>query len=314
MKNIKQHLQQFREMSLSRKVQLVSAGVLTIGLMTAIPVYAWFTNQKKAAEMFKVEYPNSLYINAAYREDQKYFEFDAININDYAKDPLTGSKIIKSGEPVFVEKYSYVFSVSGSSTNEFVLQMAHTNNNKFTYKIYDAKQFDDVDDAKSEANNDTSKIIKYTPNPCGHTENPIQVDGDTYVDAPPENLPPTALYYVKGNAIDGTYRNPKIVTPVNAGNDGEGNNGEGNEEETTVKLAEKDTNESFYFNTYGDNLKVDDRAVPLYWQGNVSVTTDANKNFCKYFILEVSWDEDEQDHQLASKETDMVYFSVKRIS
>ena len=40
---------------------------------------------------------------------------------------------------------------------------------------------------------------------------------------------------------------------------------------------------------------------------------DANKNFCKYFILVVSWNNDQQLTQ-ERKESDLIYLSVQRLS
>ena len=51
-------------------VILIVAAVLSVCLLIAIPVAAWFGNQRKAAELQKIKYPNALFINAAYREDQ----------------------------------------------------------------------------------------------------------------------------------------------------------------------------------------------------------------------------------------------------
>ena len=318
MKNI---IKKYKELTLSKKVQLITAIILTVGLMSAIPVYAWFTSQKKAAEMYKVQYPNSLYINAAHREDQSNLKLDGININEYAKDPITGAVLVdENEEKIKVEKYQYVFSVSGSSTSEFMLQMAHTNNNLFTYTLYEAENFISCTENNNNetvtytlngqtitgsqktatiSEEDKNRIVKYTHKANTHNENTLQVIGDNYV-----NDTESDLYYVRNvSAISGTnigYKNKDTSKPFSENN-------------TTNFFAKKDVNDSFYSKTYGSNTNVDIRSVPLYWQGNISVTTDSNKNFCKYFILEVTWDDDEQAAQTA-KETDMVYFSVKRIS
>ena len=307
---MKNQIKKFKELTLSKKVQLITAILLTTGLITAIPVYAWFSNQKKAAEMYKVQYPNSLYINAAHREDQSNLKLDGININEYAKDPITGVLLTDNeGEKIKVEKYQYVFSVSGSSTSEFTLQMAHTNNNLFTYTLYEADNYtsctkndengtitytlvgqDITGTEKTTTIPDVNKdrIVKYTHKVNTHNENTLQVIGDTYV----KNVE-SDLYYVRSSSE---------ITGTNIGYKNQ-----------SGSLAIKSTDNSFYTKTYGDNLNVEEHSVPLYWQGNISVTTDSNKNFCKYFVLEVTWNDNEQAAQ-TKKETDMVYFSVKRIS
>ena len=314
MKNI---IKKFSELTLSKKIQLITALVLTTGLLIAIPVYAWFNRQKKAAEMFKVEYPNSLYINAAHREDKCYLKLDGININGYAKDSITGEILTENGEKVKVTKYQYVFSVSGSSTSVFTLQMAHTNNNLFKYTLYEADNYascsgstvNDVTNytlsgeningaAKTttipEVNKD--RIIKYEHKANTHNENQLQVIGDNYV-----KDSQSTVYYLRD------------ATAVNAAGSGYQN------EDTSNPFSQNSTNyyaqttDTYYEKTYGDNTNVEIHSVPLYWQGNINVNTDNNKNFCKYFVLEITWDDDEQATQ-TEKETDMIYFAVKRVS
>lgn len=303
MKNI---ISKFKELPVSKKIQLIAALVLTVVLFVSIPVYAWFTNQKKAAELFKVQYPNSLYINAAHREDQAYFKLDGINFNQYLKDPITNQFLLDENEKkIKITKLRYVFAVSGSSTNEFTLQMAHTTNNNFNYKIYEAMQFDDLDAAKSFLYQDTTeneetnaesqdsseglgkeyvdKIVVYKQNANSHNENKLLVLGDEYVDAST-----SMLYYV----IQDELSSEKIGYKNRSGS-----------------LAINDVNNNYYNKTYGTNANVEPHAVPLYWQGNVKVTPDSNKIFCKYFVLEVTCGETPYD-----KETDMIYFSVRRFS
>ena len=316
MKNI---IKKFSELTLSKKIQLITALVLTTGLLIAIPVYAWFNRQKKAAEMFKVEYPNSLYINAAHREDKCYLKLDGININGYAKDTITGELLTNnSGEKIKVTKYQYIFSVSGSSTNVFTLQMAHTNNNLFKYTLYEADNYEScaestVDDLTSytlsgvdingspktttiSGSNNKDRIIKYEHKANTHNENQLQVIGDNYV---------------KDSASDVYYL--RAASAIDVSGSGYKNEDTSNSfpQNSTNYFAK--TNDSYYTKTYGDNTNVEIHSVPLYWQGDINVANDSNKNFCKYFVLEVTWDEDEQAIQ-TEKETDMIYFSVKRVS
>lgn len=282
---MKKIMAKFKKLSKSRKIQLIIAVMLTVGLMVIIPVYAWFASQKKAAEMFKVEYPNALYINAAHREDRINFKLDGININEYAVNPVT-RKLIENedGDPVKIEKMAYVFSVSGSNTTSFTLQLGYTTNNKFTYTVYEASQYSTSEAAMAAAGDNIDRIVRYKQNAGSHTENGLQIIGDEYVDDATSDL-----YYVRSTtALTGTFLNPGSSSGTAA---------------TTGK---------YYEDTYGDNTNVQLNAVPLYWQKTgIAVTSDSNKNFCKYFILEVTWDSEEQ-LLLEEKETDMIYFSVKR--
>ncbi|SEF92129.1 hypothetical protein SAMN04487934_10536 [Eubacterium ruminantium] len=271
------------------KIQLVVALFLTIALMAIIPVYAWFANQKKAAEMFKVEYPNSLYINAAHREDRVYFDLAGININDYKYDAVTRQPVVDgNGDPIIISKMAYVFSVSGSNTNNFVLQIGHTTNNQFTYTVYEATQKATAEEAMTLAGNNSDLIVRYKQHAESHTENSIQVTYDPVV----TNATSELFYVRNATSLSGSYLNTGGTSGTAA---------------TTGK---------YYTKTYGDNTYVQTYAVPLYWQSNnipVTSITDSNKNFVKYFILEVTWDRDQQA-SIEDKETDIIYFSVKRVN
>ena len=290
-------LNKFKSLSVMQRAEVIAAMVLTIAVFIAVPVYAWFSYQRKAAEMFKVEYPNALYINAAHREDRIFFDLDAININDYKLDPQTKSLIKDlNGDPIKVTQMMYVFSVSGSNATSFRLQMAHTTNNLFTYTLYEAKQYTTYSDASTAANGENDLIVRYDQHTDSHTENTIQVIGDLY----DENDNTTdSLFYVKGNALSGSYVNPDT---------------------TNTQFGLKDTDNKYYSQTYGDDTKVQANAVPKYWQSDVTLKTtgndkelDANKQFCKYFILVVTWDNAQQLTQ-EKKESDLIYFSVKRLN
>lgn len=306
---MKKAINRFRELPSSKRVQLIAAVLLTVGLLIAIPVYAWFMNQKKAAEMYKVEFPNALYVNAAHREDRIYFALDGININEYAVDPITGETVTDSnGNAVTVQKYRYVFTVSGSNTNSFTLQLAHTTNNLFTYTIYEAEQYKSEDDlyrkngagefvdsedqvleegaAKVFKEGITrDKVVKYGSHKNSHNENDLEVYGDDYVDNSDADF-----YYVMTNKLDteGAYVNKAPAGTIAYDND-------------------------TYFNkTYDTYKNAEDHARPAYWQAaNLSADPDTNKVFCKYYVLEVTWNDKQQKDQ-TKKETDLVYLSAKR--
>lgn len=268
MKNL---IDKFKGLTVSKKIQIIAAMIFTIALLVTIPVYAWFTNQKKAAEMFKIEYPNALYINVAHREDQVNFALDGINVNAYQLN-ADGSIKEENGTPVKITEERYVFSVSGSNTNQFVLQMAHTNNNLFTYKIYAATE--------QTKEPDSGTYVEYKAT----GENTMVFTGDTVS----KN---DSLYYVKGAEVSGSYLNM----------------------DSGASVAKSGTSNAEYYKTYGNNTNVESHAVPSYWQATINADQGANKQFCKYFILEVTWNNTVQATQTA-KETDLVYFSVTRKS
>lgn len=292
---MKKRIKKLSGSSLFGNPLILAAEIMAVALAVSIPAYAWFANQMKAAEMFKVGYPDALYINAAHREDRIFFDLDGIDINEYRLDPYTQKQITDvSGNAIKVDQKMYAFSVSGSNTTAFRLQMAHTTNNLFTYTLYEADQFDNYSDALAAANDNTELIVRYDQNLDSHTENTIQVIGDIY-----SNTTNTLYYVRKSTPLTGSYRNS---------------------ESSNNQLGIKDADNKYYAMTYGDDINVQANAVPKYWVSDVTLKTsgadkevDANKNFCKYFILVVTWDDNQQKQQ-TEKETDLVYFAVRRVN
>ena len=171
----------FLALSAIRKIELIVAMVCTVLLIISIPVLAWFSNQRKIAELQKIKYPNSLYINAAYREDQAYFGLDTIDINDYKLTESGGYVTDVNGNAVRITEKQYVFSVSGTNTEYFILQLAHTNNNLFSYKIYNATQYDEAHYSELTPAQ-KANCVKFVTTNDSHTENPLQVEGDEIVE------------------------------------------------------------------------------------------------------------------------------------
>jgi len=187
------------------------------------------------------------------------------------------------GIPEYREKDHrlYAFSVSGEGTTNFTLQLAHTNNNELTYKIYEATQTS----AKPSTGFENFDYVHYERHMGSddNSENPLTGFSD--------DLSVKDAYYIKGSEVQGENKNPDTSNPV---------------------LAKKDTSDKYYIKTYGENDNVQANAVPTYWQKNITLNrSDINSNtkqFCKYYILEVSWTASQKN----SKETDMIYLAVKR--
>ena len=278
MKNV---IKKFNTLPTKKKAALLTAVVLTVALSVAIPVAAWFYSQRKAAELYKVEFPNSLYLNAAQREDRMYFNMNAIS--PYKVDPITGSlEHDNNGKLIPVTSQKYVFAVSGSNTKSYKLQLAHTNNNQFTYTIYPAKQYDTESDIPSGTSE--NDIVLYGMHANSHEENSMQVEDDNYSET-------GTRYYVKqASALPGKYQNNKPVSPI---------------------IRAKD-DDSFYEENYGSLTNVQPDDIASYWQSEtVPVTLTSNKNFCHYYIIEVTW-ELRGDNTFEDKETDMVYITASR--
>lgn len=292
---MKKFLHRIRLKSIPKKVQIIIALLWTVSLIISFSVYAWFGSQRKAAEIYKVEYPNSLYINAAHREDRMYFGLDAVDVNDYVRDENGNPVKDDNGSMIPITEKKYVFTVSGSNAVNFKLQMVHTNNNLFKYEIYEANQYDylsenapeDTDSAKIVPDNTSpDKVIEFKTHPDGYNENPLIFASD-----PVNQSSEETKYYVIGNKVNGKYLNNAAVGADN--------------------LALN--NDKYYNENYGNNTNVEAHAIPSYWQVTLPANPDANKQFCRYFVLRVTWNTEEQNAN-KKKETDIIYFSVERES
>ena len=277
---IKELIEKIKNLPLKKRIVLLVTVILTAVLCVAVVVVAWFYRQRKAAEMYKVEFPNSLYLNAAQREDRMYFNMNAIS--QYKIDPVTDSPVHdEQGNLIPVNSQKYVFAVSGSSVKNYKIQLAHTNNNQFTYKIYPATQYDTANDVPSGTSEDD--IVLYNMHADSHNENTMQIVNDEYSES-------GSKYYVKGSAVvPGEYKNDKTDVPKEAESSG-----------------------PYYEENYGSLTNVQKDDIPSYWQSeSIPVTWDSNKKFCHYYIIEVTW-EKRAGLTFESKETDMVYITASR--
>ena len=126
----------------NNKRLLTAAVVLTVMLAVSIPAAAWFSNQRGIVTMTKIQSPAALSIGAGNQESCAYIDMSGIDVTD----PEVTSK-------------DFVFCVYSRATtgNSYMLQLAHTTNIAFTYKIYRAEGITD-----SEGNPvDTAAAIRY---------------------------------------------------------------------------------------------------------------------------------------------------------
>ena len=269
-----------------KKMALVTAIVMTLSLIITIPAYAWFNEQKKAAELYKVEFPNALYLNAAHREDRMYFNMNAIS--PYKIDPVTGGLAHDNdGKVIPVTSQQYVFSVSGKNTQKYTLQLAHTNNNQFTYTIYPA-----TENASKPSGVSDDYIVEYKLNANSRNENELgSINNDTY----DKNDGTTIKYYVRSTSPVSTSTSHGYLNNV-----------------TTNPMKAKN-NDTYYAENYPNSMtNVDDDDIPSYWLSDeIPVESDSNKKFCHYYVLEVTWG-NRPSSGIENKETDMVYITAER--
>lgn len=110
----------------NKKVMLILSAVLIVVLAISLPIYAWFSNRKGLVTMTKVQSPIALNIGAGNKESCAYIDMSGIDVED--KENTTKSK-------------NFVFCVYSTVTQDnYNIQLAHTTNIPFTYKIYKASE------------------------------------------------------------------------------------------------------------------------------------------------------------------------------
>ncbi|MBR6046243.1 MAG: hypothetical protein IKP47_11465 [Ruminococcus sp.] len=352
MSKIKQVFERIGRLPRKTKIKTMLILAFVVCLTVSAGVYAWFNAQKKAAEMFKVEFPNALYINAGHREDRVNFELGAIDVEQldgYETDeygniiyfaPNTYDTPLylfdngvqqfneddspkydtENGVPHKVKSKQYAFSVSGAGMDSFILQLGHTTNNKLNYRIYNAEQFTTIGAAITAATWDEVNPGTGEEEPVVHYESIVKYD--TSANSHTEGQPVVAY----DPFDDSEEANPTTLYYVKKGaalTDLSTGKGYLNQDGSS-KLAKKQTSDTYYKETYKTYTNVQDNAVPLYCQAVIPdpadeddlIEIDENKGFSRYFILEVTWQTNELGQSLANqsedKETDMLYLSAKR--
>lgn len=295
----------FKGLKKGKKIQFVTASVLTISLMVAIPTYAWFSFQREIARLERIKSPDVLFITAADREDKINIDMNNIDVN---------AKWNTSPDETPATYKYFVFAVAGQYVTSYNLQLAHTKNNNYKYEIFEAygttTEPSDVEEKDYVAYDRTKNI----PTELSTIESKYG-SADTY---------PTIYYSVKQD-----YYNTDIslnqgmtytITPADQEHDvtavTKSYNGQYLNFNIGSGTSEFDrlANSSYHTKTYNYD-KVEPHSEPLYWQATrIPVETVGNdKNpFYHEYILKVSWDPTANLTELSRyKDTDMVYITVK---
>lgn len=116
----------FRKLEKKKKLQLVIAVSISVVLLVALPVYAWFTHKRSIALTTKINAPTQLYITAGNKESVANLEMADIDVeNGSYKD--------------------FVFGIGGADVQQYQIQLAHTTNIPFEYEIYRAKSVSETE-------------------------------------------------------------------------------------------------------------------------------------------------------------------------
>lgn len=116
--------------------------------------------------------------------------------------------------------------------------------------------------------------------------------GDTVYATYPSKKDNTNYDYKNDGALPGRY--------LNNANDGTGN----------PRVIADNTYKS---RSYGDGDSVQKYANAAYWQANTITTTLVDSEFCDYYILEITWSQNENawNYVKNDKETDMIYITAE---
>ena len=215
--------------------KLITTTMILISLSISIIAYSWFGNQHEIGRMQEIVPPNNIYLSAAHREAEINFQIGEVNTN--ATDTHR----------------EYVFSVSGSEIPYYVLKIAHTTNNPFTYEIYPASFA-----TEPPPGTEGVDYVKYTATGVHTTGSPETVPNDVTADV-------TYYYTINGAKIGGSYQNDL--------------------ENSDPLLADQDADH--HDRTYLENDQVQKNAEPLYWKS--TVREGSANAFCHNYILKVDW-------------------------
>ena len=314
-----------KKLSLSTKIQLVIAIILTIALAITIPTYSWFNYERRVAELAKIKSPDNLYINAAHKEDVIHLDMSTI---DLTKTYMTTERYEEEENGETVEKtrdversitvQSFVFSVSGEWVNSFTLQIEHTTNNPFTYTFYEgtvypSKAAMEAAHGNCDTRNATDGSLPYVeyiatneydaeemrkvpgyPNSISPTEfSTTDAEGTTsYFN----EIPKGQTYYIwYGDTPENLIKNKNNVT--------------GDYLNKTQNQRYANSGSNLTQRSYERNQTYNQYALPVYWQlKNIGAGVNKGSSFYKTYIVKVSWTGQNMNNY--KKETDLFYISA----
>lgn len=301
----------FKNTSTKNKIRLIAAMLVTCMTIAYIPTtLAWFSNQRQIVKLQRVESPNVLYLTAAHRQDSQYLEVTGIDTDEGKVDSYGNPIMDTSVTPPVQQKIDhmdYALCVTGDSISQFMIQIAYTTNNPFTYELYaaDEKTLSEMSFPAAGSEPDYVAVEVKGNSVVGDIiENELKdAEYHTDVTAPvSENVEPTILYYKINSTASNTTGGKYAIGYLNSSDNG------------------KTANNAYLDESYGSYRMIDDHAKPVYAQitGLDAFTSNSGSNnannkkpFSRHFILRVKWDDTLNNK---SKETDIVYITVKATS
>ena len=279
----------FKKLNKRQRTEFIAASALSAVFLISLPTYAWFASSKNLETITKIRQPGNIIIRSgkSIRED----EADPI-VNFEMKD-IDIEAIATSGKP-----QRFVFSVypgDSSFTFPYNLQIAHTTNIPFTYKIYKADAPDTTgwtDEQKAELtaykaiNGGNTKYYQIVPYSNSSNEIPMTVlnpdDSSTFGK--------TAL-----NGDEVVHGQETVTDPIKC-----------------------------YSQTYDEGDTPDVYAVPIYMQTaeplDPKSLEDSEVDRYDYYILELGWDSSASSINSSwgeasnNEETDIIYITAESSS
>ena len=245
--------------------KILGLAALAAGLIafSSTIAYAWFNQSHKIARMQEVVPPNMIFLSAAHRKAEINFQIGEVNTSTTAT------------------HRDYVFSVSGAGVQYYLIELAHTTNNPFTYTIYPAT-------FSSTKPNGTEGVdyVQFKATAQNTSGSPSTIANDVTAGT-------TYYYTINGTAVAGSYLNRNGDSfPLLA-------NSSGTCHDKTYNNVQADPN-----NNIAANIdQVQKNAEPLYWKSS-AITGNASV-FCHNYIIRVDWDNAVLDKK--TKETDIIY-------
>ncbi|MDO4862523.1 MAG: hypothetical protein Q4A05_00030 [Ruminococcus sp.] len=301
--------ERFKNTPTKNKIRFVAAVLVTCTTIAYVPTLAWFSNQRQIVKLQRVESPNVLYLTAAHRQDSKFLEVTGIDTDEGKVDSYL-NPIMATDDPSVqakIDHKDYAICVTGDSISQFMIQIAYTTNNPFTYELYAADEKTDSEMVFPEAGEEPDFVavgVKGNSVVGDIIENELKdAEYHTDVTAPEDDDDePAILYYKINSSLSGTTNGKYPISYLNLSDNG------------------RTANNAYLDESYGSYSNMDDHAKPVYAQitGLDAFTSNSGGNnannkkpFSRHFILRVKWDDTLNNK---SKETDIVYITVKATS
>ena len=261
----------FRAMKTAKKVETIAALILTLAIIAGVPVLAWLATTTKVEVLTRIRKPDNLDIRAGNGDLIVNFHLRDIDVAHTEEDALTESRY-------------YVFSVNaGGNKARYYIQVAHTTNIPFTYKLYSATKQED-DDVKPGFLSTVYRSLEQS------TEEP----GTTY-----------------------QFKTKDLLAEENKGITLNGDNSQYGRQ----LGKNNDSYYSKTYNQSDDDPQI--YAIPVYHQTGVLARNDndTNQDQYDYFVLELVWNTDEVSDEdpfkawneaKNNKETDIIYISAAK--